>query len=128
MEGFLRFRFGGLYLKGLIQGGAYFRNFTVGHFRVAQSLFQEDMNRVIFYFHEDKTHFNKKGLTLCLVLKATVFELVDGRFAITYKILFMLFSGFLRRYIHTSNLGLRLECCLLSATFFKVLFTFWISY
>lgn len=24
------------------------------------------------------------------------------------------------RYIHTSNLGLRLECCLLSATFFKV--------
>ena len=35
MEGFLRFRFGGLHLKGLIQGGAYFRNFTVGHFRVA---------------------------------------------------------------------------------------------
>ena len=70
--------------------------------------------------HEDKTHFNKKGLKLCLVLKATVFELGDGPFAITYKIQFMLFSGFLRRYIHTSNLGLRLECCLLSATFFKV--------
>ena len=132
---------GGLYLEGRFNGGvfafpfwglifegAYFRNFTVGHFRVAQSLFQEGMNRVIFYFHEDKTHFNKKGLTLCLVLKATVFELVDGRFAITYKIQFMLFSGFLRRYIHTSNLRLRLECCLLSATFFKVLLTFWISY
>jgi len=28
-EGFLRYRFGGLYLKGPIQGGAYFRNFTV---------------------------------------------------------------------------------------------------
>ncbi|XP_027049490.1 cilia- and flagella-associated protein 54-like [Pocillopora damicornis] len=26
------------------------------------------------------------------------------------------------QYIHTSNLGLRLECCLLSATFFKALF------
>ena len=28
-EGFLRYRFGGLYLQGLIHGGAYFRNFTV---------------------------------------------------------------------------------------------------
>ena len=28
-EGFLRYRFGGLYLEGLILGGAYFRNFTV---------------------------------------------------------------------------------------------------
>ena len=29
MEGFLRYEFEGLYLEGLIQGGAYFRNFTV---------------------------------------------------------------------------------------------------
>ena len=29
MEGFLRYEFGGLYLEGLIYGGAYFRNFTV---------------------------------------------------------------------------------------------------
>ena len=29
MEGFLRYDFGGLYLEGLIHGGAYFRNFTV---------------------------------------------------------------------------------------------------
>ena len=31
-EGFLRYEFGGgggLYLEGIIQGGAYFRNFTV---------------------------------------------------------------------------------------------------
>ena len=28
-EGFLRYRFGGLYLEGLIHGGAYFWNFTV---------------------------------------------------------------------------------------------------
>ena len=28
-EGFLRYDFGGLYLKGLRHGGAYFRNFTV---------------------------------------------------------------------------------------------------
>ena len=28
-EGFLSYRFGGLYLEGLIYGGAYFRNFTV---------------------------------------------------------------------------------------------------
>ena len=28
-EGFLRYQFGGLYLEGLIHGGAYFRNFTV---------------------------------------------------------------------------------------------------
>ena len=28
-EGFLRYEFGGLYLKGLIHGRAYFRNFTV---------------------------------------------------------------------------------------------------
>ena len=27
--GFLRYRFGGLYLEGLIHEGAYFRNFTV---------------------------------------------------------------------------------------------------
>ena len=30
-EGFLRYRFGGLYLEGLIHGRAYFRNFTVTH-------------------------------------------------------------------------------------------------
>ena len=28
-ESFLRYRFGDLYLEGLIQGGAYFWNFTV---------------------------------------------------------------------------------------------------
>ena len=28
-EGSLRYDFGGLYLEGLIHGGAYFRNFTV---------------------------------------------------------------------------------------------------
>ena len=28
-EGFLRYRFGGLILEGLVHGGAYFRNFTV---------------------------------------------------------------------------------------------------
>ena len=28
---FLRYEFGGLYLEGLINGGAYFRNFTVCH-------------------------------------------------------------------------------------------------
>ena len=28
-EGFLRYQFGGLYLEGLIHGGAYFRNFSV---------------------------------------------------------------------------------------------------
>ena len=28
-EGFLRYELGGLYLEGLIPGGAYFRNFTV---------------------------------------------------------------------------------------------------
>ena len=28
-ESFLRYRIGGLYLEGLIHGGAYFRNFTV---------------------------------------------------------------------------------------------------
>ena len=28
-EGFLRYDFGGLYLEGLVLGGAYFRNFTV---------------------------------------------------------------------------------------------------
>ena len=28
-EGFLRYRFGELYLEGIIHGGAYFRNFTV---------------------------------------------------------------------------------------------------
>ena len=28
-EGFLRYAFRGLYLEGLIHGGAYFRNFTV---------------------------------------------------------------------------------------------------
>ena len=32
-EGFLRYDFGGLYLEGLIHGGAYFRNFAV-HFPV----------------------------------------------------------------------------------------------
>ena len=31
-ERFLRCEFGGLYLEGLIHGGAYFRNFTVIHF------------------------------------------------------------------------------------------------
>ena len=29
LEGFLRYRFGGLYLEGLIHAGAYLRNFTV---------------------------------------------------------------------------------------------------
>ena len=29
MEGFLRYRLGGLYLEGLIHGRAYFRNSTV---------------------------------------------------------------------------------------------------
>ena len=29
MEGFLCYRFGGLFLEGHIHGGAYFRNFTV---------------------------------------------------------------------------------------------------
>ena len=29
-EGFLRYRFGGLYLEGVVHGGAYFRNFMVG--------------------------------------------------------------------------------------------------
>ena len=28
-EGFLRSKFGGIYLEGLTHGGAYFRNFTV---------------------------------------------------------------------------------------------------
>ena len=28
-EGFLHYEFGGLYLEGLIHGGAYFQNFTV---------------------------------------------------------------------------------------------------
>ena len=31
-EGFLRYRFGVLYLEGLAHGGAYFRNFTVPRF------------------------------------------------------------------------------------------------
>ena len=31
-EGFLHYDFGGLYLEGLIHGGAYFRNFTVCSF------------------------------------------------------------------------------------------------
>ena len=82
------------------------------------------MDLAIFFYlfisSEDNTHFHKKSFALCLVLKARVVELGDGLFAITYKTKFMLFSGFLHRYIHTSNLGLRLECCLLSATFFKV--------
>ena len=29
MEGFLRYRFGGIYLEGLLHGQAYFPNFTV---------------------------------------------------------------------------------------------------
>ena len=29
MEGFLHYKFGGLYLEGLIHGGAYFQNFIV---------------------------------------------------------------------------------------------------
>ena len=33
-EGFLRDRFGGLNLEGLIHGGAYFRNFTVDYFKL----------------------------------------------------------------------------------------------
>ena len=32
-EGFLRYRFGGLFLEGRIHGGAYFRNFTVSQRR-----------------------------------------------------------------------------------------------
>ena len=35
-EGFLRYEFGGLYLKGLIHGRAYFRNFTVQYRVVAK--------------------------------------------------------------------------------------------
>ena len=31
-EGFLHYDFGGLYLEGLIHGGAYFRNFSVCSF------------------------------------------------------------------------------------------------
>ena len=30
-EGFLRYDLGGLYLEGLVHGGAYFRNFTINH-------------------------------------------------------------------------------------------------
>ena len=36
-EGFLRYRFGGLYLEGLIHGGAYFRNFTVSSTQIIGS-------------------------------------------------------------------------------------------
>ena len=32
MEGFLCYNFGGLYLEGLIHGGAYFQNFMVVSF------------------------------------------------------------------------------------------------
>ena len=32
-EGFLRYRFGGLYLEGLIHGGAYFRNLPYYRFQ-----------------------------------------------------------------------------------------------
>ena len=32
MEGFLRYRFGDLYLEGLTHGGAYVRNFTVSSY------------------------------------------------------------------------------------------------
>ena len=35
-EGFLRYEFGGLYLKGLIHRRAYFRNFTVQYRVVAK--------------------------------------------------------------------------------------------
>ena len=38
-EGFLRYEFGGLYLKGLIHGGAYFRNFTVINLKITASTF-----------------------------------------------------------------------------------------
>ena len=36
-EGSLRYRFGGLYLEGLIHGGAYFRNFTVSSTQIIGS-------------------------------------------------------------------------------------------
>ena len=38
-EGFLRYRFGGLYLKGPKQGGAYFRNFTVAFRSATRMIF-----------------------------------------------------------------------------------------
>ena len=39
-EGFLRYRFGGLFLEGLIHGVAYFRNFTVNSLTSPQVLVQ----------------------------------------------------------------------------------------
>ena len=59
-EGFVRYRIGGLYLEGLIHGGAYFRNFTVlrshcGHFNI---IFQELRGRgggVACYHRPTKT-------------------------------------------------------------------------
>ena len=44
-EGFLRYQFGGLYLEGLIHGGAYFRNVTV--FYRKQSLGAPKIIRII---------------------------------------------------------------------------------
>ena len=44
-EGFLRYQFGGLYLEGLIHGGAHFRNFTV--FYRKQSLGAPKIIRII---------------------------------------------------------------------------------
>ena len=44
-EGFLRYQFGGLYLEGLIHGGAYFRNFTI--FYRKQSLGAPKIIRII---------------------------------------------------------------------------------
>ena len=52
-EGFVRYRIGGLYLEGLIHGGAYFRNFTVSHYYLITikksllsiQLFQERLSR-----------------------------------------------------------------------------------
>ena len=46
-DGFLRYKFGDLYLKVLIQGAAYFRNFTVSFmnpFTLAFHLFTRMMN------------------------------------------------------------------------------------
>ena len=44
-EGFLRYRFGSLYLEGLIHGAAYFQNFTVVQF----SIFQKKSSRPSVY-------------------------------------------------------------------------------
>ena len=47
MEVFLCYRFGGLYLEGLIHGGAYFRNFTLLSI-VSLKPYFSDLNVFIF--------------------------------------------------------------------------------